>query len=90
MFDRVSSRNGDLETSCQCFTKVVKLVLIVDDVYDLHDSLEELKHFTNAVESLKFKWDVSLVPPLSKLGLDTLPEVAALRESEKGSSVGKT
>ncbi|GMN47319.1 hypothetical protein TIFTF001_016505 [Ficus carica] len=58
MFDRVSSRNRDLESSCQCFTKVVKFVLIVDDVYDLYGSLEELKQFTNAIESLIFKWVV--------------------------------
>ncbi|CAB4275889.1 unnamed protein product [Prunus armeniaca] len=35
-------------------TKVVNLVLIIDDVYDIYGSLEELKRFTNAVD----RWDV--------------------------------
>ncbi|XP_075664510.1 (E,E)-alpha-farnesene synthase-like [Castanea sativa] len=36
-------------------TKVVTLTLIIDDVYDVYGTLEELKHFTNVVN----RWDVS-------------------------------
>nr|ACC94157.1 alpha-farnesene synthase [Pyrus pyrifolia] len=36
-----------------CLTKVINLVLIIDDVYDIYGSEEELKHFTNAVD----RWD---------------------------------
>nr|WBW04375.1 terpene synthase [Ficus heteromorpha] len=38
----------------KCLTKVVNFILIVDDVYDLYGSLEELDQFTNAVD----RWDV--------------------------------
>lgn len=35
-------------------SKVIKLILIIDDVYDVYGSLEELECFTNAVERLVF------------------------------------
>ncbi|PIN09580.1 Isoprene synthase [Handroanthus impetiginosus] len=41
-------------------TKVVKLITVIDDVYDVYGSLQELDQFTNAVE----RWDVSEVKNL--------------------------
>ncbi|XP_044502971.1 isoprene synthase, chloroplastic-like [Mangifera indica] len=66
-------------------TKVVSLITILDDVYDLHGSLDELKLFTNAVE----RWDINCVNQLpnymklcflalynsvNEMGYDTLKE----------------
>lgn len=36
-------------------TKMSKLIMITDDVYDIYGSLEELECFTNAVEMLVFQ-----------------------------------
>ncbi|GMY37108.1 (E,E)-alpha-farnesene synthase-like isoform X1 [Fagus crenata] len=41
-------------------TKVINLILIIDDVYDVYGTLEELKHFTNAV----YRWDVNATQQL--------------------------
>lgn len=30
--------------------KVIIFILVIDDIYDIYGSLEELKHFTSAVE----------------------------------------
>ncbi|XP_034213232.1 (E,E)-alpha-farnesene synthase-like [Prunus dulcis] len=41
-------------------SKVINLILIIDDVYDIYGSLEELKIFTNAVD----RWDVGATEQL--------------------------
>ncbi|CAL5435427.1 unnamed protein product [Camellia sinensis] len=41
-------------------TKVFTLITIIDDVYDVYGSLEELELFTNAVE----RWDISAMEQL--------------------------
>lgn len=42
------------EPKHSCFrkwlTKVVIFILVIDDIYDIYGSLEELQQFTNAVE----------------------------------------
>ncbi|KAI4331802.1 hypothetical protein L6164_016757 [Bauhinia variegata] len=43
-------------------TKAIKLVLVIDDVYDIYATFNELKHFTVAVE----KWDDNEVQQLPK------------------------
>ncbi|KAM7263753.1 hypothetical protein ACFE04_001436 [Oxalis oulophora] len=42
--------------------KVVLFILVIDDVYDLYGSLQELQCFTNAVE----RWDVKEIEQLPK------------------------
>ncbi|XP_074307587.1 (E,E)-alpha-farnesene synthase-like [Silene latifolia] len=46
----------------KCLTKVVTLVLVLDDLYDIYGSLEELKYFTRAVE----RWDSQELQQLPK------------------------
>ncbi|XP_038900957.1 terpene synthase 10-like [Benincasa hispida] len=43
-------------------TKIVSLITMIDDVYDVYGTLEELKLFTNAIE----RWDI--------VAMDQLPE----------------
>nr|AUZ98407.1 germacrene D synthase [Trachyspermum ammi] len=47
-------------------TKVLSLTSVVDDIYDVHGTIEELQQFTDAIE----KWDIS--------SLDQLPEYMGL------------
>ncbi|XP_050288829.1 (E,E)-alpha-farnesene synthase-like [Quercus robur] len=68
-------------------TKVIILILIIDDVYDVYGTLEELKHFTNAVN----RWDVSETQQLPEcmktcfLALyNTTNEIANEIQKEKG------
>ncbi|CAI9759955.1 unnamed protein product [Fraxinus pennsylvanica] len=44
-------------------TKVAKLITIIDDVYDVYGSLEELEQFTDAVE----RWDINALQHLPDL-----------------------
>ncbi|CAL5431431.1 unnamed protein product [Camellia sinensis] len=41
-------------------TKVYTLITIIDDIYDVYGSLEELELFTNAIE----RWDISAMEQL--------------------------
>ncbi|XP_022716040.1 alpha-farnesene synthase-like [Durio zibethinus] len=42
----------------KCLTKITAMILIIDDVYDIYGSLEELEHFTDA------EWDSSKIQQL--------------------------
>ncbi|GLU22691.1 hypothetical protein SLE2022_387480 [Rubroshorea leprosula] len=41
-------------------TQVIALVTTIDDVYDVYGTLDELEHFTNAVE----RWDINAIEQL--------------------------
>ncbi|XP_050371254.1 (E,E)-alpha-farnesene synthase-like [Argentina anserina] len=68
-------------------TKVINLILIIDDVYDVYGSLEELKRFTKAVE----RWDATetqQLPECMKICFqvlyDTTWEIAYEIDEENG------
>lgn len=42
-------QNGSLR---KWLAKAIKLVLVIDDVYDVYGTLQELEHFTSAVDRL--------------------------------------
>ncbi|OMO64933.1 hypothetical protein COLO4_31678 [Corchorus olitorius] len=44
----------------KCLTKITTMILIIDDVYDVYGSLEELQQFTDAVD----RWDFSEIQQL--------------------------
>ncbi|GLT83141.1 hypothetical protein SLE2022_014500 [Rubroshorea leprosula] len=55
-------------------TKAITLILIIDDVYDIYGSLEELEHFTNAVD----RWDpreIQQLPECMKICFQALYNV---------------
>ncbi|KAH9748299.1 tricyclene synthase [Citrus sinensis] len=58
------------EPNCSCFrkwlTKVIIFILVIDDIYDIYGSLEELEHFTSAVERWDFK-EIQRLPECMKL-----------------------
>ncbi|KAK3439352.1 hypothetical protein EUGRSUZ_C04198 [Eucalyptus grandis] len=45
---------SDYEAARKILTKVASMVSIIDDIYDVHGTLEELRLFTEAIES----WDI--------------------------------
>ncbi|PON36743.1 Squalene/phytoene synthase [Parasponia andersonii] len=52
-------------------TKVVIFILIIDDVYDLYGSLEELRQFTNAVDRWDFR-ETEQLPECMKICFQAL------------------
>ncbi|XP_022777389.1 alpha-farnesene synthase-like [Durio zibethinus] len=44
----------------KCLTKITTMILVLDDVYDIYGSLEELEQFTDAVD----RWDSSKIQQL--------------------------
>ena len=34
----------------QILTKIISMTSVIDDIYDAYDTLEELNHFTEAIE----------------------------------------
>lgn len=57
-------------------TKVINLILIIDDVYDIYGSLEELKQFTKAVERWDFR-ETELLPECMKICFQVLYSTAS-------------
>ncbi|XP_060181723.1 alpha-farnesene synthase-like [Lycium barbarum] len=71
-------------------TKVIQLILIIDDVYDIYGSLADVQKFTRAIE----KWDaneVQLLPECMQICFraldDTMQEISfEIQEQKCGSS----
>ncbi|KAM7500894.1 hypothetical protein LguiA_025308 [Lonicera macranthoides] len=64
-------REGSLR---KWLAKVTKMIIIIDDIYDVYGSLEELEHFTAAVN----RWDtkeIEKLPDCMKICFQTLHEV---------------
>ncbi|KAH6814579.1 hypothetical protein C2S51_023597 [Perilla frutescens var. frutescens] len=62
-------------------TQVIAMTAILDDLYDVHGTLDELKRFTEAIES----WDISVVeelPPYMRTCYEALLGVYADMEDE--------
>ncbi|XP_050230448.1 alpha-farnesene synthase-like [Mercurialis annua] len=55
-------------------TKVIIMVLIIDDVYDIYGSLEELQHFTKAINGGDIK-EIEKLPECMKLCFDALQSI---------------
>ncbi|TXG47435.1 hypothetical protein EZV62_026729 [Acer yangbiense] len=69
------------------FAKAIALVIVIDDIYDVYGSLEELQHFTDAVD----RWDsmeIQHLPEYMKIFFqalyDTINEIANEIQHEKG------
>ncbi|KAH7568888.1 hypothetical protein JRO89_XS06G0067700 [Xanthoceras sorbifolium] len=69
------------------FAKAIALVIVIDDIYDVYGSLEELQHLTNAVDRWDFNENQNL-PEYMKIFFqalyDTINEMAHEIEDEKG------
>jgi (-)-germacrene D synthase len=46
---------ADYFLSRRILTKVIVMTSLIDDIYDVYGTLEELELFTQAIERLKFK-----------------------------------
>ncbi|CAI9087819.1 OLC1v1021994C1 [Oldenlandia corymbosa var. corymbosa] len=68
-------------------TKVIKLVLLIDDVYDIYGSLEHLECFTNAVDRWRYE-EVRDLPECMQVCFSTLynttADIAVEIQKEKG------
>ena len=53
------------------FAKATALVIVIDDIYDVYGYLEELQHFTNAVDRLGYNHNTT-----SKLEIYILMSIA--------------
>ncbi|XP_031247510.1 alpha-farnesene synthase-like, partial [Pistacia vera] len=71
------------EAEFSCFriwlTKVVIFILVIDDIYDIYGSLQQLQHFTNAVDIWDSK-EIEHLPECMKISFqalyDTTNEIA--------------
>ncbi|GAY34260.1 hypothetical protein CUMW_010470 [Citrus unshiu] len=76
------------EPNCSCFrkwlTKVIIFILVIDDIYDIYGSLEELEHFTSAVERWDFK-EIQRLPECMKLCFKALYDTTNEMAYEIGS-----
>lgn len=71
----------------KCLTKVITLVLIIDDLYDVFGTLDELEAFTNVVERWATEGTESLPEPMKfclNILYDTVDEISNEILKEKG------
>ncbi|CAA2961961.1 (-)-germacrene D synthase [Olea europaea subsp. europaea] len=69
-------------------TKVIAMTSIIDDIYDVYGTLDELKHFTDAIK----RWDFSAIdqlPSYMKYFYKSLLDVYLEAETELG-TIGKS
>ncbi|XP_023748868.1 alpha-farnesene synthase isoform X1 [Lactuca sativa] len=71
----------------KCLTKVINLVLIIDDVYDVFGTLDELETFTHIIERWATEGTERLPEPMKfclNILYDTVDEISNELLSEKG------
>nr|QBA83619.1 terpene synthase [Mentha x piperita] len=69
------------ETARRLLTKVISMASILDDIYDVYGSLDELRHFTDAIQ----RWDIvgaEELPPYMRICYEALLGVYAEMEDE--------